>query len=162
MTENEKLLKELRKREFKAILENEEFLEQVISFALKIDKKYIKDKIKTTQENFYRKDDLITKITDTRIKITILGYNDILDKIKTKDNLYIAWYDQKRKEYKIKIYLDKIFLHCYERVQKDDEEKIKKLFNNLELTQEQLINVSIIKLLMLNGENVKIKIQATI
>ena len=162
MTENEKILKELRKREFDKILENKEFLEQVISFALKIDKKYIKDKIKTPKEKIYKGDDLITKITDTRIKITIPEYNNILDKIKTKDNLYIAWYDKKSREYKIKIYLDKIFEYCYERVQKDDEEKIKQVFENFEFTKNELINISILKVIIMNSDKYKISIQATI
>jgi len=161
MKENEKILRKLRKMEFNELLKDKDFLSQTIAFALKKDKEYIKKyiKLKNEKNNTY---DLITKVTDTRIKIRIPKYNKIINNLKEKDNLYMLWYDPKNKEYKIKIYLDKIFEHCYKGIQKYEESKIKNHFKGKKLTQDEIINLSIIKSALMQCTDIKINIYSKI
>jgi len=158
MQENEKLLKELRRREFQNILKNKEFLIDVISKTLQLDKDYVRKHIKLKKQNNYNQYDLITKITETRIKIRTSENNEIVERVNEKGKFHIAWYDEKNKEYKMKIYLDKVFEHCYKDVQKHEEEKIKKEFKEKTLTKEDLIKLSIIKTLLMNCEIKKITV----
>ena len=158
MSEEEKILKELRKREFKALIQNKEFLSEIVSKVLELDKDYIKKHIKLKKQNEYNKYDLITKITETRIKIKTSNRNKTIETIKEKGKFHIAWYDEKTEEYKIKIYLDKIFEYCYKGVQKSEEDHLKELFKNKNLTKEDLTKLSILKIILMHSENIKISI----
>lgn len=162
MKENEKILKELRRREFKALLQHKEFLSEIVSKVLDLDKEYIKKNVKFKKQNEYNKNDLITKITETRIKIRTSKYNKTIQNINNEGKFYIAWYDENKEEFKIKIYLDKIFEYCYKDVQKHEENAIKKLFKNQELTKDDLINLSILKISLMHSENIKISVTSKI
>ena len=162
MKENEKILKELRKREFKTLLQNKEFLSEIISKVLGLDKEYIKKNIKLDKKNQYSKCDLITKITETRIKIRTSKYNRIIQNISDEGKFYIAWYDEKLGEFKIKIYLDKIFEHCYKDVQKKEEKKLQEIFKNQQLNKDDLTNLSILKISLMHSDNIKISVTSKI
>lgn len=158
MKENEKLLKEIRRREFQHLLENKEFIIDIISKILELDKNYVRNYLKLKKQNNYNQYDLITKITEARIKIRTSEDNEIIEYVKDKSKFHIAWYDEKNKEFKIKIYLDKIFEGGYKDVQKYEEEKIKKEYKERKLTKEDLINISIVKSLLSNCEIKKITV----
>ena len=158
MKENEKILKELRKREFQCILKNKEFIIDIISKTLELDKEYVIKHLKLKKQNNYNQYDLITKITETRIKIRTSEKNNIIEYISGEGKFHIAWYDEKNKEFKVKIYLDRIFEHCYKDVQKHEEEKIKKEYKERNLTKEDLINISIVKTLLSGCEIKKITV----
>ena len=158
MQENEKLLKELRRREFQNILNNKEFLIDVISKTLQLDKDYVRKHIKLKKQKNYNQYDLITKITETRIKIRTSENNKIVERVNEKGKFHIAWYDEKNKEYKMKIYLDKVFEHCYEGVQNHEEARIKEILEGEELTHDDLINLSILRIILMHSGNIKISI----
>ena len=162
MKENEKILKELRKREFKSLLQNKEFLAEIVSKVLNLDKEYIEKSIKLKKQNQYSKYDLITKITETRIKIRTSKYNRIIQNISDKGKFYIAWYDEKLEEFKIKIYLDKIFEHCYKDVQKKEEKQLQEIFKNQQLNKDDLTNLSILKISLMHSDNIKISVTSKI
>lgn len=163
MKEKEKILKELRKRQFKRFLQDKEFITDIISKALSIEKKHLEKNLVLYEENKeYGPYDLIVKITDTRIKITTSKYNKIIKNIKKEDKLYKMWYDEKYGEYKIKIYLDEILEYGYKIAQEEDEQHIKELLGKEKISKEDMINLQIARLSMQYCDNVKISISGII
>lgn len=162
MNEKQNLLKKLRRKQFNTFLEDEEFLSAIIGQALNLEKEFIKEFIQPEELEEYNPYDLITKVTDTRIKIRTSKYNKIIKDIKKNGEYYKKWYDEDTKEYKIKIYLDKIFEEKYKILEKEQKNKIEELFKDEPLTKEDILNLMITELGMKYGDNIKITISGII
>ena len=92
MNEKQNLLKKLRRKQFNTFLEDEEFLSAIIGQALNLEKEFIKEFIQPEELEEYNPYDLITKVTDTRIKIRTSKYNKII-----KEKYKILEKEQKNK-----------------------------------------------------------------
>lgn len=162
MKEKENLLKELRKKQFNTFLKDEEFLFAIIGQALDLEKEFVKEFIKPEELEEYDPYDLITKVTDTRIKIRTSKYNKIIKDMKKKGEYYKKWYDENTQEYKIKICLDKIFENKYNILEQEQKNKIEELFKEEPLTNEDILNLMLVELGLKYGNNVRITISGTI
>lgn len=162
MKEKENLLKELRRKQFNKFLEDKEFLSAIIGQTLNIDENYIKENIKKDNQEEYEPYDIITKLTDTRIKIRTSKYNKIIKNINTRGEYYKKWFEENSQEYKIKIYLDKIFESKYKIIEQTQKDKIEELFEEEPLEKEDILNIMIAELGLKYANNIKISINCAI
>ena len=157
----EEILKELRRRQFMDFLNKKEFLAGIIGGILKINPKYVEEKLKDEDDLIINPYDLIVKVTGTRIKIRTSKYNKIIDNIEKNSDYYKIYYDERKQEYRIKINIDKTFEQGYNEVNKDEIRKIKKLSNE-KLNDNEIIDFLIAKLSLEYCDNVQISISGSL
>jgi hypothetical protein len=159
--EKEKILKELRRRQFMNFLNEKEFLAGIIGGTLKINPKYVEEKIKYEDDLEISPYDLIVKVTDTRIKIRTSKYNKKIENIKNNSENYKIYYDEKNKEYKIKINIDKVFEQGYNEVNKDEIKRIREMTNK-KMNDNEIIDFIIASLSIQYCDNVQLSLSASL
>ncbi len=162
MKENRIILKELRKKQFNEFIKNKEFLINLVASTTGLEKDYVEKNLKLNTSHVQEPNDLVTKITESRIKIKTSKFNKKVKNLKTEANFYIMWYDEKNQEYKIKIYLDEIFENGYKRIQKEEIKKIRELFKDEPLTEDDIIDIMIAELGIKYCDNIKVTISGTL
>ena len=160
--ENEIILKKLRRKQFDTLIRNKKILVNLIEMTLKTEKNYIKKNIKYKYQKIKNTNDLITNITENKIIIKTSIENKEIKKLKKKDEFYKIYCNEKKQEFTIKIYIDKIFESKYKIIEQQQKEKIKELFKNEPITEEDIVSIIIAELAIKYCKNIEIRISGTI
>lgn len=160
--ENEIILKKLRRKQFDTLIRNKKILVNLIEMTLKTEKNYIKKNIKYKYQKIKNTNDLITNITENKIIIKTSIENKEIKKLKKKDEFYKIYCNEKKQEFTIKIYIDKIFESKYKIIEQQQKEKIKELFKNELITEEDIVSIIIAELAIKYCKNIEIRISGTI
>lgn len=160
--ENEIILKKLRRKQFDTLIRNKKILVNLIEMTLKTEKNYIKKNIKYKYQKIKNTNDLITNITENKIIIKTSIENKEIKKLKKKDKFYKIYCNEKKQEFTIKIYIDKIFESKYKIIEQQQKEKIKELFKNEPITEEDIVSIIIAELAIKYCKKIEIRISGTI